>query len=136
MDEMSVRSSVYRLGVPLITTLTLAAFLSVPAPYEVQETQQLNGKTVILAAYVSPDAVGHSLLIVRDKQGKALWKHDLGWKYHLDITGRSLAVRTLLPYGQTLLRFFNETTGEIVASNRFADLTKFSPLAAPKKIKP
>ncbi|WP_147364125.1 hypothetical protein [Deinococcus cavernae] len=116
---------------PLLTMLALASTLTVPAPYEVQETQQFNRKTVILAAYVSPDGVGHSLLIVRDGAGKTLWKHHLGWKYHLDIEGRSLAVRTLLPNGQTLLRFFDETTGENFGTNRFVDVPKFSPLVAP-----
>ena len=117
----------------VLTTLVLASALSVPAPYEVQEMQQFNGKTVILAAYVSPDAVGHSLLIVRDRAGRTLWKHYLGWKYHLDIEGRSLAVRTLLPNGQTLLRFFDETTGENFGTNRFVDVPKFSPLVAPSR---
>lgn len=114
-----------------LTMLALVSALSVPAPYEVQETRRFNGKTIILAAYVSPEGVGHSLLIMRDGTGKTVWKHNLGWKYHLDIDGKSLAVRTLLPDGQTLLRFFDERTGKNFATNRFVDLTKFSPLVTP-----
>lgn len=119
---------------PLLAFLTAAA-LSVPTPYEVQETRHWKGNTVILAAYVTPGGVGHSLLIMRDRQGQTLWKHDLGWKYRLDLDleTNSLAVRTLLPDGQTLLRFFDEKTGEIIGTNRFMDLTKFSPLVIPVK---
>lgn len=77
-----------------------------------QETQPRASSTVILAAYVSPDAVGHSLLVVRDRGGKTLWKRNLGWKYHLEAGGgNTVTVRTLLPDGQTWARTFNAQTG-------------------------
>ena len=124
---------------PLLALLTTAA-PAVPAPYEVQETQRRGPSTLILAAYVSPDAVGHSLLILRDASGKTRWKHYLGWKYHLHKDQKALSVRTLLPDGQTLLKFFDEKTGENYATNRFVDLTGWSvpltPAPAPKKGRP
>lgn len=120
-----------------LSALLTAAALTVPAPYQVQETQPRASSTVILAAYVSPDAVGHSLLVVRDRAGKTLWKRNLGWKYHLEAGGgNTVTVRTLLPDGQTWARTFNAQTGAPLGDRRFVDLTDFSPLVTPAPAKP
>lgn len=105
------------------------AALHLPAPYEVQETQRRGNHTIILAAYVSSDAIGHSLLILRDERGRTLWKQYLGWKYRLETDQKVIAARTLLPDGKTRIRLFDEKTGQPYATNTFVDLTGHSPLS-------
>ena len=111
----------------VLTTLVLASALSVPAPYEVQEMQQFNGKTVILAAYVSPDAVGHNLLIVRNGAGKTLWKRYLGWKYHIESVNKNITVRTVRPDRRTFLKVFDLQTGEKLGEREVVEATPTQP---------
>ncbi len=100
---------------PLLALLTAAA-LSVPASYQVQDTQKRGPDTVILAAYVSPDAVGHSLLLMRDGAGKTRWKQYLGWKYRIDEASKpgEVSVTTLLPGGSAtnLTQTLDAATGK------------------------
>ena len=127
LGDVRVRSASYSSGMPLLTRLALASALSIPAPYEVQETQPFNGKTVILAAYVSPDSVGHSLLIMRDRAGKTLWKHYLGWKYHLESSNKNVTVRTLQPDHMTFVQVFDAQTGKKLSESKFVEVTPTSP---------